>query len=861
MRWVWSNRCDTRFRHGFKGAGKKGHTGMALKKLNLSIQTGKRPVDPLEVFNKLKLRGSIKNIWEPQAEALRKWDKARDKSDVVVQMNTGGGKTLVGLLIAQSLANEKRGRVLYVCPNNQLVEQTLSKANEISLTPALRYRGGWTNREGFDSGDVFCVTNYAAVFHGHATRTTLANEDVQGVVFDDAHVAEDAIRGQFTLRIPRGHGAHETILGLLRKHFANSAQAHRFQDICDGRPATLLFVPMFVVWHQADAIRKALLSAGVDKDDKTLYAWEHLRDHLNHCTVLLDRNGIEVTPSVVPLSQLPIFGAGVRRVYLTATLPSQASFARTFGIASPTVIEPSGKSGDAQRLFVFASGEDDESQRDEAKALVAGRKCCVISPSARKGEEWVPPATIYDKDDGQGEIDRFAKSTNPEMLCLAARYDGIDLPGDACRILVLDRLPFGEAMIDRFIDESIRIETMRTSHTATRIVQAIGRIFRSNTDHGVVVLVGPELQAWLRNPNHAGYLPPLLQHQMLLGCELAKQVDEGQVTWRELIEGLLTEEENWDEMYNKYIDQFETRVSSPGVDWYISLVHGERLAYENLWRGQYQRAADEYGALCEQAAGHDPRLAAWYHHWRGAALMCADDRHGALHEFVLAANVRTELGRPNEKRDIAFKPATPAVVGQQAKKLAALYRTKKPQLTSALSRIDSALQYGPETAKAEEALWQLGALLGLEAERPDQAKKTGPDVLWIGEGEPKAWGFELKTNKTTSKEYSKDDITQCHDHERFLEGRYKKAAQQAIVGPMLPVSEKAHPSPELLVIELDPLRGVFDRIKAVFESVDAGDKANLEQAFQAWLEYHGLLWPACVEALDSRLAADLRKND
>jgi CRISPR/Cas system-associated endonuclease/helicase Cas3 len=51
-------------------------------------------------------------------------------------MNTGGGKTLVGLLIAQSIVNEIKGRVLYVCPNNQLVEQTIARSHEIGLFPA-----------------------------------------------------------------------------------------------------------------------------------------------------------------------------------------------------------------------------------------------------------------------------------------------------------------------------------------------------------------------------------------------------------------------------------------------------------------------------------------------------------------------------------------------------------------------------------------------------------------------------------------------------------------------------------------------------------------------------------------------------
>ena len=122
---------------------------MALKKIKLSIAQGKKPVDPLEIFKKLTLRGSIENIWEPQGEALKKWQKKRNDPDVVVQMNTGGGKTLVGLLIAQSLVNETKGHVLYVCPNNQLVEQIVDRSKEIGLTPAIRYKSRWRDREEF----------------------------------------------------------------------------------------------------------------------------------------------------------------------------------------------------------------------------------------------------------------------------------------------------------------------------------------------------------------------------------------------------------------------------------------------------------------------------------------------------------------------------------------------------------------------------------------------------------------------------------------------------------------------------------------------------------------------------------------
>ena len=66
----------------------------------------------------------------------------RDKDDVAVVLNTGAGKTLVGLLIAQSLVNETKRQVVYACSSIQLVEQTATKAEGYGLqAPRTTVRG------------------------------------------------------------------------------------------------------------------------------------------------------------------------------------------------------------------------------------------------------------------------------------------------------------------------------------------------------------------------------------------------------------------------------------------------------------------------------------------------------------------------------------------------------------------------------------------------------------------------------------------------------------------------------------------------------------------------------------------------
>ncbi len=831
---------------------------MSLKNLKLTGPATKRQSNPLKIFDKITLRGSIKNIWGPQTEALKEWHKKRTENDVVVQMNTGGGKTLVGLMIAQALLHELNRRVVYVVANNQLVEQTIERAKELAIKPASRYLFEWERKEAFQSAETFCITNYAAVFNGFST---FKDKDVGALIFDDAHVAETNIRDRFTLTIAPEADEFDQIIRLYRSHFANTVGVSKLEDIEEGNPNALLFVPMFAVWKHAQELRTILVDGGVAKDRNLKWVWSHLSDHLQHCCVIISARGIEISPPVIPLHTLPYFQGDVRRVYLTATLPSQASFARTFGLLDPTVVSPGGKSGDAQRLFLFASGETDKDQRNSTLSLIEEEKACVISPSTGKAKQWKPKSEIFDKDEGHEAIQEFADSEEARLLGLVARYDGIDLPGDACRVLILDRSPRGEALFDRFIDEGINVDAIRVGHTATRIVQAIGRIFRSNTDHGAVILAGCDLHDWIRNPKYRSYLPPLLQQQISLGIALNKSIQSGEVTEEELLNGVLDGDEDWDNAYKRHIESMEKLPKVATDEWYPEMLLEERSAFSAIWDGDYDSAIGTLTELAENATAKDKRLGAWYKHLEGLAHLCCGDQQTALQAFADAASNRNELIRPSEDRDRMFKPPKADSVGFQAHALAALYRKKKTKMTSWMKTVKKDLIYGEEfTDEAENAMQLLGKLLGLESTCHD--KEGGPDNLWIGkEGEVQAWGFDLKTGKQRTSKYSKDEIGQSHTHAQWVKHNHRKVSRRhAIVGYELKVSNLASPSAVLDVIDLAGFKDVATRVSKMLDSIETGNKDDLESAFEGWLRHHGLTWPNVALALPSRKAQDLKED-
>ncbi|WP_208455549.1 DEAD/DEAH box helicase family protein [Burkholderia gladioli] len=171
---------------------------MDFSKLGKS-KKAKALTDPIQIFETLpSFSGTFNDLWRGQDKALNEWNVARDRQDVLVSLNTGAGKTIVGLLIAQSLINEGLQNVLYVCSTIDLVRQTSAQAKRIGIDHSTRVRREFSN-DLFETGKAFCITTYSALFNGHSVLRKRFFP--QAIIFDDAHVAGGLLRDSFTLRV------------------------------------------------------------------------------------------------------------------------------------------------------------------------------------------------------------------------------------------------------------------------------------------------------------------------------------------------------------------------------------------------------------------------------------------------------------------------------------------------------------------------------------------------------------------------------------------------------------------------------------------------------------------------------------
>lgn len=73
------------------------------------------------------------------------------------------------------------------------------------------------------------------------------------------------------------------------------------------------------------------------------------------------------------------------------------------------------------------------------------------------------------------KIEDFKQAKDTEKLLLTARYDGVDLPGDMCRVVVIDDLPSGIGPLERFLWEYLKFSNTLRTAIASRVVQSFGR--------------------------------------------------------------------------------------------------------------------------------------------------------------------------------------------------------------------------------------------------------------------------------------------------------------------------------------------------------------------------------------------------
>ena len=99
-----------------------------------SQSTSDSATEPRRIFSTLPEKdGKYGYPRDVQSEVWEGWHERREERDLVIKMNTGSGKTVVGLIALKSCLNEGAGPAVYIAPDVYLTEQVANEARQLGL--------------------------------------------------------------------------------------------------------------------------------------------------------------------------------------------------------------------------------------------------------------------------------------------------------------------------------------------------------------------------------------------------------------------------------------------------------------------------------------------------------------------------------------------------------------------------------------------------------------------------------------------------------------------------------------------------------------------------------------------------------
>eukprot|EP01029_Cantina_marsupialis_P014986 TRINITY_DN328493_c0_g2_i2.p1 TRINITY_DN328493_c0_g2~~TRINITY_DN328493_c0_g2_i2.p1 ORF type:complete len:851 (+),score=94.65 TRINITY_DN328493_c0_g2_i2:2563-5115(+) len=690
-------------------------------------------IEPIELFQSLFHKEGYSYLRGIQEEVLKMWHDIRSQRDVMCKMNTGSGKTLVSLLMLHSKMNEGVGPSLYLCPDKQLLEQTRKQAALYGIPVCEVDESNQFPTEFINSKSILLCT-FQKLFNGKNIFDR-DNIELGAIVIDDAHTCLDIAREATTVIIPRHHELFDKVRLLFEDDFKHQASG-TYQRLIDGDPyAKVLKVPYWS-WLNKNPEIITLLSQYTE-DDILKFKWGLIADDLKLFDCFLGNNGIEIAPIHVPYHNNRPFNEAKHRYILSATFEDQVDLLKDLGISKDSIkntLIPTYRKDLGQRLILaprrFDCNISDQEVISVAKDYAKNQNVVVMVPSRKMAQRWEDAgAKIITKENINDEID-YLKSNQGGIYALVNRYDGVDLNGDMCRVLILDGYPTFSSYKQSYSET--RLEAVRASLKAQIIEQGLGRSVRSGSDYCVVFLTGKDITQFVGNQNNLKYFTPVTRAQLKLGLSLLdnESRDNSLQTIVDTANLCLVQNEDWRRYHASVLSKVETQSFDDRFDKTLELAEVEASAIELFRNRNYEGAANLILTKIIGSIELTKKQKAWY--FELAAQFMFQQNTVKSNDLQLKAS-QTATNMLHPKGGYSYSKITGgAIQASQVLEYIKQFETQYDFKNHVNDLLDN-LKFSPDLhhSKFEGALATVGRLIGFNAQEPEKEFGNGPDVLWV----------------------------------------------------------------------------------------------------------------------------------
>lgn len=711
--------------------------------------------DPEALFRDLRNR-KVEGLLSHQSDILRRYvAEAFEAPDVALELPTGSGKTLVGLLIAEFRRLAKRERVLYLCPTRQLVLQVCEQAERkygIKATPFIGKVREFepAKKDAYLSSSTIAVATYSALFN---TNPFFDNSNL--IILDDAHASENYVASNWSMEITRKD--HEKIYLAILDIFEDdlpSSQVDRFRSGESQEHSVKLIEKISTVklFEHLEQFQ-ALLDSNIQNTDLR-YPWSLLDGHLMACHLYLSVDSILLRPLIPPTATHAPFANAKQRVYMSATLGLGGDLERITGVRKIQRLPmPSGwdKQGIGRRLFMFPELSMQRGEVEQfCKQIVdeAGRALILVpsDPRAEKYKSLFDDRNVYSASDIEESKDDFVNDDSA-VAVLANRYDGIDLSGDECRLLIIEGLPKTGNLQETYFMSRMAASIVLNDRIRTRVIQAVGRCTRSATDFAAVCILGNDFADWLVLDEKRSLFHPELQGELKFGSEQSSNL-----TAEEFIENFsifLEHGEEWNEVDSDILEHRDEskQVSIPGQDKLFSTSAKEVDFQYALWNENYEHCVTLAQEIASILSGDELKGFRGFWNYLGASAcemaaiqLCgrqftskAVDLYKRAAQCLPALSWLRILAAKLDAEGDLYIDDTDEHLESNIERMEVLFDSRSYSTPSRFEKDAKAIMEGLESDNDsdafEEALRQLGELLGFHA--GNSAGHATPDPWWI----------------------------------------------------------------------------------------------------------------------------------
>lgn len=812
-----------------------------------------KKVNPIDIYETVDRKSDTGPLRPVQTEILESWyNQRKEERDLIVKLHTGEGKTLVGLLILQSVINSNEGPCLYVCPNIYLVSQVCAEAEKFGIGYCTIGKEGIPND--FISGEKILITHAQKLFNGLSIfGINNSFTKVGTIILDDSHTCIDTIKDAFSISIDKKENTnlYNSLVSLFEDDLREQGEGS-FLDITYGNYDTLLTVPYWS-WYDKKSEVLEILSKH-NGDNQVKFSWPLLKDSIEHYTCYITSSKIEISPYYPNVNDFPTFSKAQHRILMSATTQDDSFFIKGLdfninSVQNPLVTTRQKWSG--EKMIIVPSLIHDNLDRDliVTKFSQASFKRfggVALVPSTRKAHQYkAAGAVIADSQNIVEEIDKIKNKNFEKLLVINNRYDGIDLPDEACRILIIDSIPYFNSLSDRYEEVCRPSSEIMNKRIAQKIEQGLGRGVRGEKDYCVIIIIGSDLVKFIRSIDSRKYFSAQTKKQIDIGLSIAEMTKEDEAEENQnhfnivlsLVKQSVDRDESWKQYYVDEMDSI--------IDYTTKSSLYEKLAIEREIEKDF--LLNDYESACEKLQEYidkycsDELEKGWYlqqlarFYYKTNRIMSNDMQKAAFKN-------NNQLLKP--KSGIAYKKVSYINQNRLAKVRDFLVQFQNyGELQLATNEILDNLSFGINSNKFESSLQKVGEMLGFISQRPDKDIRKGPDNLWCGV-ENHYFIFECKNEVSDNREeINKHEAGQMNSHCAWFKSEYgdNVSVSRFLIIPTKNLSYQADFEHDVKIIRKGKLRDLKRNIKHFIDNLHSYSLPDIsDDTLQKLLSEHHL---------------------